>query len=243
MKIGALAKRTGLSVRTLRYYDEINLLSPSHHTGSGHRLYSARDIARLQQIRSLRQLGFTLDEIRECLERSDFSIKRVIELHLARLREQIELERRLCERLEAIAESIRLTGEPSVEQLIKSMEVMSMFEKYYTPEQLEELKQKKASIGEERICQVEAEWKELFAQVRAEIDNGTDPSSRRVQALVKKWRGLIEEFTGGNPEIEKSLGSMYKQEPDAAVQFGMDPRMPEYMEYMSKAMAATGAAK
>ena len=55
MKIGELAKQTGLSIRTLHYYDEIGLLCPSHRYDIGHRLYSDEDIIRLQQILSLRQ--------------------------------------------------------------------------------------------------------------------------------------------------------------------------------------------
>ena len=57
MTIGALAKRVGVSVRTLRYYDEIGLLAPARHTAAGYRLYGAGDVARLQQIRSLRHSG------------------------------------------------------------------------------------------------------------------------------------------------------------------------------------------
>ena len=53
-KVGELARQTGLSVRTLHYYDEIGLLSPSYRTETGYRLYAAVDIARLQQIKSLR---------------------------------------------------------------------------------------------------------------------------------------------------------------------------------------------
>jgi DNA-binding transcriptional MerR regulator len=59
-KVGELAERTGVSVRTLHHYDEIGLLSPPWRTEVGHRLYSVRDILRLQQIRSLRALGFGL---------------------------------------------------------------------------------------------------------------------------------------------------------------------------------------
>jgi DNA-binding transcriptional MerR regulator len=70
-KVGELAKQTGLSVRTLHYYDEIGLLSPSQRTEAGHRLYTADDIVRLQQVKSLRHLGFTLKEIRDYLNRPD----------------------------------------------------------------------------------------------------------------------------------------------------------------------------
>ena len=151
MKVGELAKRTGLSVRTLHYYDEIGLLSPSQHTGAGHRLYGARDVARLQQILSLRQVGFSLDEIGECLRSPDFSLRRAIELHIARLKQQIELERGLCERLEAIVKSLCAAESVSVEKFIQTMEAMNRMEKYYTTEQLEQLKQRRDQYGEEEI--------------------------------------------------------------------------------------------
>src|SRR5947208_9929352 len=99
LKVGELARRTGLTVRTLHHYDAIGLLRPSLHTGSGHRLYTAGDVARLQQVLSLRQLGFSLEEVRGCLDRPGFSPLEVIELPLARLREQIELRRQRCEGL------------------------------------------------------------------------------------------------------------------------------------------------
>ncbi|HTN87073.1 MAG TPA: MerR family transcriptional regulator, partial [Sorangium sp.] len=88
LKVGELASQTGLSVRTLHYYEEVGLLSPSHRTASGHRLYSAGDVARLQQIKSLRELGFSLEQIAGCLDRQRFSPLQTIELHLSRLREQ-----------------------------------------------------------------------------------------------------------------------------------------------------------
>src|SRR5262245_45281483 len=106
-KVGELAKQTGLSVRALHYYEEIGLLSPSHRTGSGHRLYTASDVARLQQILSLRQLGFALDEIRECLKTKRFTPLRLIEQHLSHVRAQIALKERLCERLEGLATAFR----------------------------------------------------------------------------------------------------------------------------------------
>src|SRR5947209_7707741 len=103
LKVGELARRTGLTSRTLHHYDDIGLLKPSLHTEAGHRLYTAGDVARLQQVLSLRQLGFSLEEVGACLKRTDFSPPQVIRLHLARLREQIEQQRGLCERLEALA--------------------------------------------------------------------------------------------------------------------------------------------
>src|SRR4051812_36118415 len=103
LKVGDLARRTGLTVRTLHHYDEIGLLKPSLHTESGYRLYSAGDVGRLQRVLSLRQLGFSLEQIRDCLDRDGFSPLEVIELHLNRLHEHMDAQRKLCERLEALA--------------------------------------------------------------------------------------------------------------------------------------------
>lgn len=213
MKVGELARRTGVSVRTLHYYDEIGLLSPSQRSDAGYRLYAAGDIVRLQQIRSLRQLGFTLEEIREWLDRPGYSPRQVIESHISRLREQIELQRRLCERLESLVSGLGLTeAEISVEEFIQAIEVMNMVEKYYTPEQLEWLKERANQIGQERIREVEAEWPRLMAEVRAEMEKGTDPASERVRSLAKRWTGLVQEFTGGNPEIEQAAQSWWDSE-------------------------------
>src|SRR5437762_852408 len=134
LKVGELARRTGLTIRTLHHYDEIGLLKPSLHTESGHRLYTADDVARLQQVLSLRQLGFGLEEVRHCLDRPGFSPLEVIGLHVARLREQIELQRGLCERLEALAEHFRPAGNVSADEFVQTIEVMTMVANYYRPE-------------------------------------------------------------------------------------------------------------
>ena len=112
-----------------------------------------------------------------------------------------------------------------------------MLEKYYTPEQLQELKERAENIGEERIRQAEAEWQELIEQVRAEMNNGTDPANERVQQLAARWMGLVKEFTDNKPDIERSVGRMWQQEENI---HGIDTRgMREMMEYISKASAAS----
>lgn len=128
-KVDELAKKTGLSVRALHYYDEIGLLSPSRRTEVGHRLYDAGDVVRLQQIRSLKYLGFGLEEIRAWLPRPGHSAQRVVELHLARLREQIELQQKLCACLEAVAVRLPPKEEASAGKFVETiMEVVEMAE-------------------------------------------------------------------------------------------------------------------
>ncbi|WP_077320551.1 MerR family transcriptional regulator [Virgibacillus proomii] len=65
--IGELSKKTGVTIRTLDYYDEIGLLNPASTTKGGHRLYGEAELLRLEQILSLKFLGFSLDKIRYIL--------------------------------------------------------------------------------------------------------------------------------------------------------------------------------
>jgi DNA-binding transcriptional MerR regulator len=235
-KVGQLARSTGLSVRTLHHYDDIGLLSPSHRTESGHRLYAEGDVVRLQQIVSLRSLGLPLEEIRTMLDRRGVSLAQVLTLHAARLREQIQMQQRLVARLDAVATRLRSDETVSAEELIQTMEAMKMFEKYYTPEQMAELSARREAVGEERIQQVQAEWPVLIAEVQAEMDRGTDPADPRMRELARRWQGLVNEFTGGNPGIARSLQSMYEQEDEI---HGMKTaHMRPMMEYVSNAMAA-----
>ena len=70
--ISQVAKLTGVSIRTLQYYDEIGLLKPSELTASGYRLYDDDALQTLQQILFFKELGFSLKEINEFLKKPDF---------------------------------------------------------------------------------------------------------------------------------------------------------------------------
>jgi DNA-binding transcriptional MerR regulator len=238
-KVGELAKRTGLTVRTLHHYDEIGLVRPSGHTEAGHRLYTGRDVGRLQQVLSLRQLGFSLEEIRDCLNRPGFSPIGVIRLQIARLREQIEREQALCLRLETIAAHLEQAGDVSTDDFLQTIEEMTMIENYYTPEQLESLKKRAELVGAERIQQVQNEWPVLIAAVRAHKEKGTEPTAPEVLELARRWVGLINEFTGGDTGIERSVGRLWKEQGDSLIsQHGTQYDSRDLIEYLAPALAA-----
>ncbi|MDW5328279.1 MerR family transcriptional regulator [Plantactinospora sp. KLBMP9567] len=68
MQIGEVAERTGLSLRTIRYYEEVDLVVPSARSQGGFRLYTDEDVDRLQVIKRMKPLDFSLDQMRELLE-------------------------------------------------------------------------------------------------------------------------------------------------------------------------------
>jgi DNA-binding transcriptional MerR regulator len=239
LKVGELARRTGLTVRTLHHYDEIGLLKPSLHTESGHRLYTGRDVARLQQVVSLRQLGFSLEEIRDCLSRPGFSPLEVIALHVARLREQIELERKLCERLESVAALLRTAGEVSADEFLRIIEGMTMIETYFSAEQLEKMRQAREEVGDDFLRKKQEEWAEVIAAVRAEMERGTDPANPKVQALAQRWLGLVEFTTGGDPAMKQSIKRLWEEQGDQLVaQHGAQYDSRPIWGYIEKAVAA-----
>jgi DNA-binding transcriptional MerR regulator len=212
LKVGELARRTGLTVRTLHHYDDIGLLRPSLHTEAGHRLYTAGDVARLQQVLSLRQLGFSLDEVRACLDCPGFSPPEVIHLHVARLREQIDWQRRLCERLEALAALLGTAGEVSADEFLRTIEVITMMEKHYTPEQMKQFAEVGQQVGSEEIRAIEEAWTALLAEVRTNRD--LDPASPEAQALARRWDELNERTMRGYqafPELKQAIADNYKK--------------------------------
>jgi DNA-binding transcriptional MerR regulator len=241
LRIGELAERTGISVRTLHHYDHIGLLVPSRRSDAGYRLYGAAEITRLQQIRSLRGLGFSLAEIAGYLRRPDASLAGVLRLQLTRLRAQIAAQNALCERIEAVLRGVGATGEATIDALVSTMEAMTMVERHFTPEQRQEIEARGSVLGAERIRAAEEEWPRLMDEIRAEMERGTDPADERVQALARRWQKLVQDFTGGNPAIERSLSTMYQEEQE--IHGVATAPVRELMAYVQRALAVSRKAE
>lgn len=240
LKVGALARHTGLSVRTLHHYDGIGLLVPSGRTPAGHRLYTYGDVQRLQQIQSLRATGFPLEEIRRLLDGGAFSAQRVIQLHLDRLQAQLAQTQRLTERLQHLARHLQTATHVPLTDLCRIIEGTIMMEKYFTPEQLQDIQARGAELGAERIREVEQAWAEVIPAVRAHMAKGTGPDDPELQALARRWRELVNAFTGGNRDIAASVRTMYQQEHaqiNAVQSHTPDPSM---FAYMSQVFAKIG---
>jgi DNA-binding transcriptional MerR regulator len=147
MTVGEVARRSGLTVRTRHHYDEIGLLEPAHRSPTGYRLYEPDDVARLTQILILRRLGLALNEIREVLARPQGSLRETLGQQISHLKERIALESRLLRQLESMHRRLEQSERLSIDQLTDLMEMMAMFEKYYTAEQLEYLEKRRRELG------------------------------------------------------------------------------------------------
>jgi MerR family transcriptional regulator, thiopeptide resistance regulator len=232
--IGQLASSVGLTVRTLHHYDAIGLLVPAERSHAGRRLYSARDVRRLYRIVALRRLGLGLPEIGALLDSSP-DLAQAVRRHLERVEQQLELQRRLRVTLTRILELLDAGHEPDRDEFIDAIGVMIMSESYYTAEQQEQLAERRRALGEEGMAAAQRDWAELIEAVRAERASGTDPGDPRMLELARRWRGLIEQFTGDDEGIRQSLGRMYREQGVQTASRGMVD--PELMAYVGEALA------
>ncbi len=209
------ARLTGVTVRTLHHYDRIGLLKPSRRTAKGHRFYCEGDVARLQQIVTLKFLGFSLSDIKNVLDRQSLALQDALRLQ----REIIEEKRR---RLDVAISAIRAaehslvdSAAPDWEAFAKIIEVITMQDNtdwmmtYYSAEAQQALAERGKDWTPEKQAQIEADWNQLFRDVEEAAAAGVDPASAPAQALVARWDGLIAAFTGGHPAITEGLDKLY----------------------------------
>jgi len=209
------ADLTGVTVRTLHHYDRLGLLKPSRYTRAGYRLYCERDFARLEQIVTLKFIGFSLKEIKNILNHGSFDLATA----LRRQREAIEEKRsRLELAIQAIQRAeyaIDTSEESGWEAFAKIIEVINMqhdmdwSKKYYSPEAQQEIEKRAATIPAEVVEQAQRDWATLIKEVDAAVKAGEDPRSEKSRALAARWSELLKGFTGGNSEIHAGLNKMY----------------------------------
>jgi DNA-binding transcriptional MerR regulator len=206
------AGRAGITVRTLHHYDRLALLKPTSRSDAGYRLYSDRDFARLQQIVTLKFLGFSLAQIRRILDRRSFDLLEELRAQrsiIAEKRRQLDAAITAMERAES---ALRVKGEPDWELFRKIIEVIEMqnnmewTNKYYSEEAKAELA-KRREQDPEIARRGERDWAVLIKEVEGVL--GEDPASSKVQALAERWQKLIESFTAGNAEVAAGLKKLY----------------------------------
>jgi DNA-binding transcriptional MerR regulator len=221
--VGALAAASGLTVRTLHHWDAIGLLRPAERSAAGHRRYAPPDVERLYRIVALRRLGLSLEEVGAALDEEGPDLHTAVRAHLARVEAELARTRALEQRLQGILDAFDRLGEPSTEQIIDVIEVMTM---------TEQLDDRATELGDAKMEQTQRDWGVLIAALDVERRAGTDPADPRVQALAERWRALMYAFTGGDDALHTSVNRVYAQQPARG---GM---VPEVMDYVRQAFAA-----
>ena len=200
------ATLAGVTVRALHHYDRIGLLK-AQRNNSGHRLYAAADLERLEQIAALKFLGIPLKEIKALLESNPRTLLESLRLQpgaLTQKREQIDRAIRAIEQAEKLV-SVGLPADAVLRKIIKATEAPAagdfMKKKHHT----EEAWAKRILMREGRASPQTMEgyrqaWKQLFLEVEAALE--LSPASEVAQLLAQRWVLLAELASGGDAEIK-----------------------------------------
>jgi len=234
---GQLAEKAFVTIRTLRYYDKVGLLKPSHHSDGGHRLYTDEDLFRLEQILGLKFLGFSLTEIKRFLEKpkslseSLAMQKEILKDKKERIEQAIdaieEVENKLAEKQpdwEAILDLLRVIRLEKDEewwekycdtsvQIARGPKGREWMEKTYTEEQRKRLQELHPGYSEEQAREDSLKWREVILLLKRLVAEGKDPAGPEAQELAKRWWDLVQAFTKGDEEIRQSLSEGMKDTP------------------------------
>ena len=220
LKIGELARRTGLTVRTLHHYDHVGLLSPSGRSDGGFRLYSQDDVERLHRILVLRQLGYPLADMRRLLAAAtpDPSL---LDQHIAFLDRQLRQTQMLKNRLERLRTRMAEPRGADIGDWLSILEMMAMMEKHLSPEELQTLHEQEARDGDA----LTATWAALTAEAREAMAHGEAPDSPAGRELGWRWGLLLRDITGNDVALAMKLRDLFAAEPRAQQIRGLTPAM------------------
>ena len=236
--VSQAARLAGVSVRTLRWYDEIGLLKPTEVTPAGYRFYDDEAMAVLQQILFYRELGVPLEQIGRILSAPDHDRTEALKKH----RTLLELKRRRLDDMlrlvdKTIGGNIMYSERPKPTQTdweaVKNQYAQEAAERWGNTEAFLESREKHKDYTPEKEAQIQAEMEEIFAA----FGQCADPEGAEAQALVKRWQAHISQYhyncTDG---ILACLGQMYAGDP--RFQENLDKYGPGTAQKMSAAIAA-----
>lgn len=209
MTVKQLAKKCGVSVRTLHHYDAIGLLKPAQVTEAGYRLYDEAALERLYLILLFRELGFRLKDIRGILDAPDFDRNRVLDRQI----ELLERKQRHLEYVTDLARGIKQMGVKNLEfQNFDPKKVDDYAQQaktlYGKTDAYREFEEKTKGRTQEQSDAVNGQVMDFF--VRLGALKGQAPESEDVQAWVKELQAFFTaNFYTCTPEILMSLGQMY----------------------------------
>ena len=222
LKVGELAKRTGLTVRALHHYDSIGLLRPSGRSESGYRLYSRDDVARLHGIQTLRRMGLPLGEVAQLLDGGAVTLPAILAQQIGTLDQEIVQAQALRDRLSVMQLILAGGGQPEIADWLASLSMMNTFEQYFSAAELK--------LIFERWKRSQAEWPPLLQAIHDAMDRGVLPDSIELQPLARRWMDVSARWANGDVALLKRWGSMLREQPSLPLPTGMDRALLDYID-------------
>lgn len=242
-----LSKLSGVTVRTLHFYEEIGLLKPAYYGANGYRYYEENELLQLQQILFFKELGFSLKQIQEVLGKSDFDQLSSLYSHRKSLNREWEKIGKLLKTIDKTIEHLK--GKKKMEDkeifdgfcitLVKkakpgasyaSAEEIVVKSVKNPTKDIEDVKKR----GKTFYDNVNKAACELFKELAFCIEQKLAPASEEVHRLIKRHHMLIEQFHDATREVYKAMAQLYREHPEIRKQ--LDPFHPQLADFMAKGM-------
>ena len=236
--IGRLSKHTGVTVRTLDYYDEIGLMKPSSKTEGGHRLYSEVDVLRLERILALKYMGFSLEQIKDILENSPSTWQESIQQQLEFIRREQERLQMLEQALLGVSYSIEIEGEInwqiifSIIQLYQQDpdDILKPYEDYLNQDEMKKIMDMNVqNMSEDDI----RAWMKVIHDIKNNLD--IDPASEKAKRLVENWDNQAKKMYGNDEELLGDLWETLRNLKEGIVFYPMNKEVITFIESVYKA--------
>lgn len=209
MEVHEVSKLTGVSIRTLQYYDSIDLLKPSQYTEAGYRLYDRRAMERLQQIMLFKELEFPLKDIKEIMDAPGFDRGKALEQQI----EMLTMKKEHLEHLIDFATGIKWLGTKQLDFTVFNTKKLDAYAKS-TKEQWGKTKEYQEFVEKSKYWTEETE-KDLVNNMMLQLAKfhklkDLPPEDEKVLKLVKELQDYISEhFYQCSDKILSCLGKMY----------------------------------
>jgi len=237
-----LAKLSGVSVRTLHFYDEVGLLKPTYYGANGYRYYEEKELLLLQQILFFRELGVELKKIQKVLGRSDFDQLAALHSHRRVLEKELERTQQLLQTIDNTIEHLKGSKKMKDKELFNGLVVLVKpgkgDEPYYLAESLVMSHLKPQTPVEDRdkdfYEKIDKTGKGIYKKIAESMESGLLPASEEVQRLIKKHHTYTEQFHNATKAVYIALAELYEGHPDFRKQ--LDPIHPKLSKYLAEGM-------
>ncbi|MCR2776001.1 MerR family transcriptional regulator [Enterobacter kobei] len=223
IQVGELAKRAGITVRTLHHYEQTGLLLPSARSAAGYRLYNLADVQRLHMIQTLAKAGLELAEIRDFLEQASLSLTELLHAQITLLDKQLCSIHTLRDRLVELRTGLRDDATPDLESWLQTLELMNMYDRWFSKEELQQLP---FAVQKEALTAI---WSGLVTEANILLEQHIPVTDARAMELATRWMERLEQDTAGKPEFLTRLNEMHSVEPQMQAQTGITSEMTEYI--------------
>lgn len=216
LSIGEVAMRSGVTVRALRHYEKLGLLRPQR-SEARQRVYAYRDIARLQQIQTLKRTGLTLSAIGSLIAKAGWSAADILSMQRELAAKELEKARR---RLQLIDESLARVsaGEPADlstlchiikmgDHAMEHEKWQKVWDKFYSDDEKKRWEAAKKAVPADVIKAHEQAWPALLARTEKLV--GTDPAAPEARAIVKEWNALTQVIYDIDPALTNTTAKLY----------------------------------